>query len=241
MRILIIRHGDPNYEIDGLTEKGQKEAELLKNRLVKEDIDAVYCSILGRAKATIAPTLEAKNLTATYCDWLREFDYAKVKLPYLNWEKCAWDFLPEYINSDPLLLSSDNWRNADIIKNSNVIDCYDNVCKEFDKVLEKHGYKRDKFNYKVTNSNHDTLVFTCHFGLGSILLAHLLNCSPFAILHHTFLAPTSVTTFYTEERIEGIAMFRANAIGDISHLYAGNEEPSFSGRFCECFEDTERH
>lgn len=241
MRILIIRHGDPNYEIDGLTEKGQKEAELLKNRLVKEDIDAVYCSILGRAKATIAPTLDAKNLTATYCDWLREFDYAKVKLPYLNWEKCAWDFLPEYINSDPLLLSSDNWRNADIIKNSNVPAAYDNVCKEFDKVLEKHGYKRDKFNYKVTNSNHDTLVFTCHFGLGSVLLAHLLNCSPFAILHHTFLAPTSVTTFYTEERVEGIALFRANGIGDISHLYSGNEEPSFSGRYCECFEDTERH
>ena len=128
-----------------------------------------------------------------------------------------------------------------MIKNSNVPDCYDNVCKEFDKVLEKYGYKRDKFNYTVTNSNHDTLIFTCHFGLGSILISHLLNCSPFSTLQHTFLAPTSVTTFISEERKEGIASFRASGIGDISHLYIGNEEPSFSGRFCECFNDETRH
>ncbi len=241
MRILIIRHGDPDYAIDGLTEKGKKEAELLKNMLLKIDIDAVYCSVLGRAKATIQPTLDAKNMTAEYCDWLREFDYAKVKLPDQAWEKCAWDFLPQYVDSDPLLLSSDNWRNADLIKNSNVPAAYDNVCKEFDKVLEKHGYKRDKFNYIVTNSNHDTIVFTCHFGLASVLISHLLNCSPFSMLQHTVLAPTSVTTFYTEERVEGIAMLRAGGIGDTSHLYIGNEEPSFAARYCECFNDDTRH
>ena len=241
MRILIIRHGDPNYAIDGLTEKGQIEAELLKNRLIKEDITAVYCSVLGRAKATIQPYLDNTKKTATYCEWLKEFDRARVKLPYLTHEKCAWDFLPEYLDSEPLLLSSDSWRNTDLIKNSNVTQCYDEVCSEFDKVLEKHGYKRDGLNYKATKSNHDTLIFTCHFGLGSILISHLLNCSPFAILHHTFLAPTSVTTFYTEERVEGKAMFRSLAIGDISHLYVGNEEPSFSGRYCECFTDDTRH
>ena len=43
MRILIIRHGDPDYEIDGLTEKGKREAALLAKRLEKEDITAVYC------------------------------------------------------------------------------------------------------------------------------------------------------------------------------------------------------
>jgi len=89
MRILIVRHGDPDYSIDGLTEKGKIEAELLKNRLVKENIKAVYCSIYGRAKATIEPTLKAKNITASYCDWLREFDYARVSLPYLDKEKAT--------------------------------------------------------------------------------------------------------------------------------------------------------
>ena len=28
MRLIIVRHGDPNYEIDSLTEKGWREAEI---------------------------------------------------------------------------------------------------------------------------------------------------------------------------------------------------------------------
>ena len=52
MRILIIRHGDPDYQNDSLTEKGWREAELLRDRLTQLPIDAFYCSPLGRAKAT---------------------------------------------------------------------------------------------------------------------------------------------------------------------------------------------
>lgn len=35
MKLLIVRHGDPNYEIDSLTDTGWKEAELLAGRLSK--------------------------------------------------------------------------------------------------------------------------------------------------------------------------------------------------------------
>lgn len=44
MRILIARHADPDYAVDGLTEVGKREAELLSRRLVKENITHVYCS-----------------------------------------------------------------------------------------------------------------------------------------------------------------------------------------------------
>ena len=40
MRILIVRHGDPDYEIDSLTEKGWVEAGHLSERLASEKIDA---------------------------------------------------------------------------------------------------------------------------------------------------------------------------------------------------------
>ncbi|MEE1019322.1 MAG: histidine phosphatase family protein, partial [Acutalibacteraceae bacterium] len=47
MRILIIRHGDPDYSIDSLTEKGFLEANLLADRLEHEQLDDIYCSIYG--------------------------------------------------------------------------------------------------------------------------------------------------------------------------------------------------
>ena len=39
MQFLIIRHGDPDYVHDSLTEKGFREAELLARRLKKEGVD----------------------------------------------------------------------------------------------------------------------------------------------------------------------------------------------------------
>ena len=63
------------------------------------------------------------------------------------------------------------------------------------------------------------------------------------VLWHNFCAlPSSVTTLVTEEREQGKAAFRMCGFGDISHLYAGDEEPSFQARFCETYSNfEERH
>ena len=74
MKILIIRHGDPDYANGTVTEKGAVEAEALSNRLKKLDIKQFYCSPLGRAQDTAKPTLEKMGRTAITFDWLREFN-----------------------------------------------------------------------------------------------------------------------------------------------------------------------
>ena len=69
-----------------------------------------------------------------------------------------------------------------------------------------------------------------------------MNVSPMILWHGFCAAPTSVTTVITEERRQGIASFRINGFGDISHLYVKEEEPAFAARFCECFDNVdERH
>ena len=55
MKLLIIRHGDPDYSIDSLTETGWKEAAMLVPRLEKLDVKAFYVSPLGRARDTAGP------------------------------------------------------------------------------------------------------------------------------------------------------------------------------------------
>ncbi len=60
MRIILIRHGDPDYEHDTLTEKGIREAKLLAKRVAKwENIMQFYCSPLGRAQKTASYSLDA--------------------------------------------------------------------------------------------------------------------------------------------------------------------------------------
>ncbi|MBQ8309417.1 MAG: histidine phosphatase family protein [Clostridia bacterium] len=241
MRILIIRHAEPDYAIDGLTEKGRREAELLSQKLVGEQIAAAYCSTMGRARLTAAPTLEKKGMEAMYCEWLREFNYAKVNYPYLDKPHLAWDVLPSYMEQQPMLYSSTAWREAEVLRDSEMPQLYDEVCGELDRVLANHGYVREGLSYRVTHSNHDTIALFCHFGVTAVLLSHLMNCSPYTLWQNTVTLPSSVTTVYTEEREEGIAHFRCAGLGDLSHLYVAGEEPSFMARWCECFGDETRH
>jgi len=241
MKLIIVRHGDPDYSIDGLTEKGKKEVELLADRLCKENIGAVYCSTLGRARLTAEPTLKRLGINAEYCEWLREFSYAPVNLPYLEREDCCWDILPSYMETLSKIYSPTEWMNEEFIKNSNVYAEYLNVCSKLDHILEKHGYRRSGYSYVAEKPNHDTVVLVCHFGLTAVLLSHLMNCSPYSVWQHTCTAPTSVSVLYTEEREESIAHFRASSIGDTSHLYVADEPPAFAARFCECFTDDTRH
>ncbi|XME03055.1 histidine phosphatase family protein [Lachnospiraceae bacterium C1.1] len=243
MKLLIIRHGDPDYVNDTLTEKGWKEAELLSDMLENYNIKDIYVSPLGRAKDTASLTLKKLNKEEVICDWLREFNLKLINRPDVSDKrKIPWDWLPEDLAKRPWLYDKKEWLNDEIIKEGEVDKEYISVIEEFDKLLEKHGYKRDGDFYKVIKPNNDTIAFFCHFGLESVLLSHLMNVSPFALWHHTCAAPTSVTTVRTEERREGKALFRISSFGDISHLYARHEIESESARFCECYGNTEeRH
>lgn len=44
MRLIFIRHGDPDYVHDTLTEKGKREAELLAQRVKNWDVSKFYVS-----------------------------------------------------------------------------------------------------------------------------------------------------------------------------------------------------
>lgn len=242
MRLMIIRHADPDYSIDSLTKTGWEEAELLSKRLIQIEAKEYYVSPLGRAKDTASCTLNKLGREAIECDWLQEFP-ARIFRPDVQGEKMiAWDWLPEDLESEPLLLERDAWKQVKVIKDGKVGEQYDEVCRQFDDLLEGHGYVREGLFYHAVRPNSDTIVLFCHFGVECVLLSHLMNISPYVLWHGFCAAPTSVTTIYTEERREGKACFRASAMGDVSHLYAGGREPSFAARFCECYSnENERH
>lgn len=238
MKLIIVRHGDPDYEKDSLTPQGFKEADLVADRISKLDVKAFYCSPLGRAQDTARPTLQKMGRKAKTLSWLREYE-GRIKI---NGEKKgAWDRLPREWTDNPDFYDYKKWIETDIMQSDNVPRTYKKVCKGIDKLLADHGYRHEGKHYLVENPNHDTVVLFCHFGVEAVILSHIFGCSPMVLWHNFVALPTSVTTLITEEREEGIAVFRTQQFGDVSHLYAAGEEPSFAARFCECFTDDTRH
>ena len=240
MRLLMIRHAEPDYDIDSLTEKGWREALYLAERLEHTDIDKCYVSTLGRARDTASLTLARKQMQAEECEWLKEFPTQIVR-PDRGYKTTTWDFLPQDWKDVREYYDKDRWASTDLMKEGEVAEEYRRVTKAFDQVFEKHGYARDGNLYRAKRPNRDTIAFFCHFGVQCVLLSHLIGASPMVMWHGFCAAPSSVTTVMTEERREGTASFRITGFGDISHLYTKGEEPSFAARFCETFDGDERH
>ncbi len=240
MKLLFIRHADPNYVTDSLTETGRAEAELLARRIASMDIAEYYVSPLGRAKATIAPVLKTTSRTAVVCPWLREFEPHIKRPDTAGKKKVAWDWLPQDWLADPRFLSVSEWKNNEWFTRYHVGESYDKVISAFDTLLLEKGYARNGLWYEVLRPNTDTFAFFCHLGVMCVLMSHLMNVSPMILWHGLAVAPSSVTTLVTEERRKGIAVLRASAIGDVSHLLANGRSPSFAARFCETYGDGTR-
>lgn len=257
MRILMIRHGDPDYIHDTLTEKGHREAALLADSIADLHPGSCFVSPLGRAQATASYSLKKLNCSAETLDWLMEFPakadlnrVPELRAAYPNAKmengmylpRIVWDMAPGYWTEHPEYFDNQKWRDSAAAKAGDLLSVYDSVIRNFDEFLAKCGYVREGAHYRVETENTDTVTFFCHFGVTCVLLSRLWNVSPFVLWHSLALAPTSVTEIVSEEREQGTAYFRGLRLGDISHLYAGKEAPSFSARFCEVFSNQdERH
>ena len=180
MRILFIRHGDPDYINDTLTKKGHREAKLLAERAADLNLGSCYVSPLGRAKDTAQYCLDKVGKTAQTVEWLREFP-ARIDLnqavhlqkAYPTAEKengryvprIVWDIVPSYWMEHGECMDRDAWRKSDLCQNSDAVEVYDRVTLEFDRFLAEHGYVREGSSYRVERECTETVTFFCHFGI----------------------------------------------------------------------------
>ena len=226
MKIMIIRHGDPDYTIDSLTEKGWREAELLSQRLVKEDINYFYCSPLGRAKDTASPTLKKLGKEAEILDWLHEFR-GNIVSPFTGKTRVSWDLPPSMWCADERYFDIKQWSEPELIANGNALEIYKETTDGVGALLEKYGWRKEGMLYR--GGEDVTIALVCHCALGVTVMSYLLKISPVVAMHNFFLAPSSVTTIVTQTDKTGASHFRAAGVGDISHLYCAGEPASMSG------------
>lgn len=251
MKLIFIRHGDPDYKNNTVTQKGKREAELLANRVCKWNVTDFYTSPYGRARDTIKPALEKMGRFDQTEEWLREFD-VKITEP-LSKKKSSvpWDFFPRYFFAQKKLMSFDDWTKATVMKSGPVKERFEEVTSGFDKLLASYDYNRISKKVPVYNClphlskeeadcdhhlqavqknlDEKNLVFTCHLGVMFVIIGYLTGISPTVLQQGFFVAPTSVTVLGAEERVPGEVIFRVQSLGDVRHLIDGGEVTSASG------------
>ena len=233
MKILIIRHGEPDYSIDSLTGKGWREAEALAPRLMKEPISDVYVSPLGRAQDTAKPYLAQSGKKIEILPWLHEFR-GQARYPD-GGLGLVWNQKPQFWSREALFFDKDGWLTHPFISEGTVPEIYRETQQGIETLLGKYGFSRDGYIWKCDQNPDTTIALFCHFGLGMVMLADLLGISPVVAWQSFFMPTSSVTTLITEERVKGEVFFKCMSVGDTSHLYATNEPVSHSGLYPEFF------
>ena len=198
MKIVFVRHGHPNYELDCLTELGHQQAELCAERLKDEGITEIYSSTCGRAVETAQHTADKIGIPITKSfDFIREINWGNdsMELPHRGhpWETVD-DMIPAAESMiDPNWALTDRWKD-----NERLHHTIKTVADGIDDWLLSLGYKREGEYYRVVGENTDkTVAMFSHGGASAAWLAHLFNLTlPFtAMTFRIYYTGITVVTF----------------------------------------------
>ncbi|MCR5277889.1 MAG: histidine phosphatase family protein [Lachnospiraceae bacterium] len=187
MRIVFVRHGEPDYERDCLTELGKVEAELAAKRLASENITEIWSSPLGRAKETAEITARALGLPVKTLDFMREVHWGSTDGKPLFADGHPW-YIADDMSRRGIDLNRPDWRETPDFRTNSVLECIDEIANGIDKWLENLGYKRKGpyFEHLVQEEEHKTIALFSHGGSSCAAISHILNL-PFpyacALLH----------------------------------------------------------
>lgn len=109
MRLYLIRHADPDYANNTITEAGHMEAQALARRLAALGVDRLYSSPLGRARHTMQYTADLLGTEAVIADWTQEL--SGLAIDHETWGHLGlWDLPGEVYRAEEQHPAYDTWQ-----------------------------------------------------------------------------------------------------------------------------------
>lgn len=196
MRIIFIRHGEPDYARDCLTEEGKRQALAAAERLREEGIEEIFSSPLGRAAETAAAASETLGLPVKTLDYMRELHWGSVDGTPVPAEGHPWD-LADMLAAEGWDLTDPAWREHPYFSNNLVTAEADNVARKTDEWLLSLGYERHGAYYRCVRPDdcQKTVALFSHGGSSAAAMGRILNLTfPYAcgLFHLEFTGITVI-------------------------------------------------
>ncbi len=217
MRLLIIRHGDPNYALDALTDYGKVQADALSKVMKDLPIDKIYSSTMGRAKETASYTAKALDMPVTTLHWTREIHLPGVFDEDRGQDVAVWNLPPWRLKATES--HPEGWYNAPELSPPTAENVLNEITEGWQEFLNDYGIQKQDGIYVSTRDlpTGNTLLF-CHHGFGLALLSVILEL-PFTFMWRNFdLHTTSVTTIDFQLYKDKVN-FRIKEVGATGHLH----------------------
>ena len=223
MLLYIIRHADPIYSPDSLTELGLKQADALAERLAVNGLDKVYSSPNMRAQMTAKPTCDLLGLKYTVENWMSEdLAWRDFACETENGGGMYWAIFGQTtkLKYDETIKSGGEWHESKILSKTNAKNGYKRIIDCSDEFIGRLGYKRIENNgYEIINANNDRVAAFCHQGFGTTWLSHLLEIPPHLFWPSFDMSHSSVTILEFQNYKNGRTSPKCLCLSDMSHIY----------------------
>ena len=235
MLFYYLRHGDPVYDPDSLTELGLRQAEALGKRLAMHGIDEIYASTSKRAIETAKPISEILKLNITQLDWCHE-NYAWRDLTVMNDGKRQWGFQNDetirLFNSKKVKDLREKWYDVDELKGTSFKEGILRIQREADNFFESLGYRHIKEEglYLPQKPNDKRIAMFAHEGFGLAFLSCVLDI-PYPEFSLHFGLSLSAMTVIDFSETNGIVIPKVVTMSNDSHIY----KEGLPTKFCNCF------
>lgn len=223
MRLIFVRHGEPDYDNDCLTENGRNQAAQTAERLRQEPVRAVYASPMGRAVETASYTAAIHGLEIQKLDFMHEIDWGGITLPDGTQtappcEGHPWTLSYRLLTEQPSLIGSEAWREHPYFRDNLCTEYYDRVSAAFDRFLAGFGLHRKDGLYECEAPCEDTVALFAHGGSGAVMFAHVLHLPlPFVLSAMPYgVCSVSVIAFTPENGSRVLP--RLELFNDMRHL-----------------------
>jgi len=197
MRLIFVRHGEPNYENDCLTDLGRRQAEAAARRLAGEGIDEIWSSPYGRALETAEISADQLGVgPVRLLDGLRELRWGGRDGREIFAKGHPWT-IADTLSQEGWDLTDPAWRAHPYFVDNLVVDETDRVARATDEWLAGLGYIREGAAYRCAAENHRTVALFAHGGSGAAFFARILNWTfPYAVATlHFHLTGISILRF----------------------------------------------
>ena len=220
MLLYVIRHGEPDYATDSLTENGKKQADALADRLCVHGLDKIYSSPLGRAMQTAQPTCDRLNLQYEIEEWMSEGNVWKDFSVVDEDGDREWAFACQNTKMLDDRYSMGEWyKNPVFSKCNSPLENYKRITDSSDEFIGRLGYKRKGNIYEVVSPNDKKIAAFCHHGLSTVWLSHMLSIPPNIFWSSFDIAHSSVTILEFRNNPDNLTAPQCMCLSDVSHVY----------------------
>lgn len=221
MLLYIVRHGDPIYETDSLTEKGKLQAEAVGKRLAAAGIDRIFSSPMGRARMTAEPACRRLGLEYTVEPWAHEIEDERMT-PFPDGKlKSVTNVQNTYYRENGNLdLPFEQGYEAQGFNQSQMKEAVARIEAGGRDFLERLGYREENGNYRILYPNEEKVALFCHSAMARAWLSTLLHI-PIHLMWAGFnYQHTGVTVLQFKNNANGVTAPQCLCYSDMSHLYA---------------------